>query len=75
MVDFALNTERDTTLQGEVQRFHNAHQKVADLAEELAKLKRLYWNTRWDEYNSLHTLAHANAYRRLEPHILHDAPI
>jgi len=62
MVDFALNGERDTSLWGEVQRFRNAHQKVADLAKELAKLKKLYWNTWWDEYNSLHTLAHANAY-------------
>ncbi len=62
MVDFALNGERDTSLQGEVQRFHSTHQKVADLAEDLAKLKKLYWNTWWDEYNSLHTLAHANAY-------------
>src|SRR5258708_6103838 len=75
MVDFTLNTERDTTLQGEVQCFCNAHQKVANLAEDLAKLKWLYWNTQWDEYNSLHTLAHANAYRQLEPRILHDAPI
>ena len=63
MVDFALNAERDTTLRGEVQHFRNTHQKVADLAEDLAKLKRLYWNTRWDEYNSLRTLARANAYR------------
>src|SRR5260370_41691223 len=75
MVDFALNAERDTTLRGEVQHFRNAHQKVADLAEDLAKLKRLYWNTRWDEYNSLRTLAHANVYRRLEQHILHNAPL
>ena len=62
MVDFALDGERDTSLQGEVQRFRNAHQRVADLAEDLVKLKKLYWNMRWDEYNSLRTLARANAY-------------
>src|SRR5216684_6494872 len=45
MVDFALDGERDTSLQGEVQRFRNAHQRVVDLAEDLAKLKKLYWNT------------------------------
>src|SRR5258708_21602188 len=75
MVDFTINGESDISLQGEVQHFRNAHQKVANLAEDLAKLKRLYWNTRWDEYNSLRTLAHANVYRRLEPHILHNAPL
>src|SRR5258708_1566084 len=30
---------------------------------------------RWEEYNSLRTLACANAYRRLKPCILHDTPI
>ena len=63
MVDFTLNGERDASLRGEVQHFCNAHQRVADLAEDLAKLKRLYWNMRWDEYNSLRTLCHARTLR------------
>ena len=54
MVDFAINNERDISLHREVQRFHKAHQRMANLAEDLAKLKKLYWNTRWEEYNSLH---------------------
>ena len=63
MVDFALDGKRDTSLRGEVQRFRNAHHRVADLAKDLAKLKKLYLDTQWEEYNSLHTLAHANAYQ------------
>src|SRR5258708_17423504 len=75
MVNFALDGERDTCLQGEVQQFRRAHERVADLTEDLAKLKKLYWNTQWEEYNSLCTLAHTNAFQCLELHILHGAPL
>ena len=75
MVDFALDRERDTLLSGEVQHFCQAHERVADLAKDLAKLKKLYWNTQWEEYNFLHMLAQANAFQCLKPHILHDVPI
>ncbi len=50
MVNFALDGERDTCLQGEVQQFHRAHERVADLTEDLAKLKKLGVN------NLLHTM-------------------
>src|SRR5258708_7559287 len=52
MVDFALDGKRDTSLRGEVQRFRNAHHRVADLAKDLAKLKKLYLDTQWEEYHS-----------------------
>jgi len=45
MVNYVLDGEKDTSLQGEVQHFHQAHERVADLVEDLAKLKKLYWNT------------------------------
>jgi hypothetical protein len=74
MVDFAVQQERDDTLRAEVQRFRRAHDHVGDLAEDLANLQKLYNDTRWEEQNSLRALARANAFRRLEPRILHDAP-
>jgi hypothetical protein len=58
-----------------VQRFRNTHDRVRDLAEDLANLQKLYNNTQWEEHNSLCTLAHANAFCCLEPRILHDAPM
>jgi hypothetical protein len=75
MVDFAIRQEGDKTLHAEVQRFRNAHDQVGDLAEDLANLQKLYNDTHWEEQNSLRTLARANAFRRLEPRILHDAPM
>jgi hypothetical protein len=74
MVDFAVQQEGDETLRAEVQRFRRAHDHVGDLAEDLANLQKLYNDTHWEEQNSLRALAHANAFRRLEPRILHDAP-
>jgi hypothetical protein len=73
MVDFAIQQEGDETLYAEVQRFRNAHNQVKDLAEDLANLQKLYNDTRWEEQNSLRALARTNAFRRLEPRILHDA--
>jgi hypothetical protein len=75
MVDFAIRQERDETLHAEVQSFRNAHDQVGDLAEDLANLQKLYNDTQWEEQNSLWALAHANAFRCLEPRILHDAPM
>jgi hypothetical protein len=74
MVDFAIWQEGDKTLRAEVQRFCNAHNQVEDLAEDLANLQKLYNDTHWEEQNSLQALARANAFHRLEPRILHDAP-
>jgi hypothetical protein len=74
MVDFAVQQEGDETLRAEVQRFRRAHDHVGDLAEDLANLQKLYNDTHWEEQNSLRALARANAFRRLEPRILHDAP-
>jgi hypothetical protein len=74
MVNFAVRQEGDETLRTEVQHFRNAHDQVGDLAEDLANLQKLYNDTHWEEQNSLRALARANAFRRLEPRILHDAP-
>jgi hypothetical protein len=74
MVNFAIRQEGDETLHAEVQRFWNAHNQVGDLAKDLANLQKLYNDIRWKEQNSLQALARANAFRRLEPCILHDAP-
>jgi hypothetical protein len=74
MVDFAICQEGVETLHAEVQCFQNAHDQVGDLAEDLANLQKLYNDTHWEEQNSLRALARANAFRRLEPCILHDAP-
>jgi hypothetical protein len=74
MVDFAVQQEGDETLRAEVQRFRRAHDHIGDLAEDLANLQKLYNDTCWEEQNSLRALARANAFRRLEPRILHDAP-
>jgi hypothetical protein len=73
MVDFAIWQEGDETLRAEIQHFRNAHDQVGDLAEDLANLQKLYNDTCWEEQNSLRALARANAFCRLEPHILHDA--
>jgi hypothetical protein len=75
MVDFAVWQERDKTLHAEVQHFQNAHNWVGDLAEDLANLQKLYNDTQWEEQNSLRALTHTNAFCRLEPCILHDAPM
>jgi hypothetical protein len=45
MVDFAVRQERDETLCTEVQHFCNAHDRVRDLAEDLANLQKLYNDT------------------------------
>jgi hypothetical protein len=74
MVDFAIQQEWDETFRTKVQRFWCAHKRVADLAKDLANLQKLYNDTQWEEYNSLHTLACTNAFHHLEPRILHDAP-
>jgi hypothetical protein len=74
MVDFAIQQEGDETLHVEVQCFCRAHDHIGDLAEDLANLQKLYNNTRWEEQNSLRALMRANAFRHLEPRILHDAP-
>jgi hypothetical protein len=73
MVNFTIWQERDETLCAEVQRFRSTHDRVGDLAKDLANLQKLYNDTRWEEHNSLHTLAHANAFCRLKPCILHNA--
>jgi hypothetical protein len=75
MVDFAVQQEGDKTLCAEVQCFCNAHDQVGDLAKDLANLQKLYNDTHWEEQNSLQALARANAFHRLEPRILHDAPM
>jgi hypothetical protein len=75
MVNFAIHQERDETLHAEVQRFRNVHNRVGDLAEDLANLQKLYNDMRWEEQNSLRTLARTNAFRHLEPCILHNAPM
>jgi hypothetical protein len=73
MVNFAVRQERDETLRAEVQCFWNAHDRVGDLAKDLANLQKLYNDMHWEEHNSLCALAHTNAFHCLEPRILHDA--
>jgi hypothetical protein len=63
MVDFAVQQERDEILHTEVQHFQNTHDRVRDLAKDLANLQKLYNDTRWEEHNSLCTLAHTNTFR------------
>jgi hypothetical protein len=75
MVDFAIHQERDKTLRAEVQQFWNAHNRVGDLAEDLANLQKLYNDTRWEEQNFLQALTCTNAFCHLKPRILHDAPM
>jgi hypothetical protein len=53
---------------------YSTHNRVGDLAKDLANLQKLYNKTQWEEHNSLCTLARANAFRHLEPRILHNAP-
>jgi hypothetical protein len=45
MVNFAIHQERDETLHAEVQWFWNTHNRVGDLAEDLANLQKLYNDT------------------------------
>jgi hypothetical protein len=73
MVDFAVCQEQDGTLHAEVQCFRCAHNRVGDLAEQLANIQKQYNDTRWEEYNSLCTLACTNAFCHLESCILHNA--
>jgi hypothetical protein len=45
MVDFTIRQERDETLCTEVQRFRSAHDRVGDMAKDLANLQKLYNDT------------------------------
>jgi len=61
LVDWALKTEDDATLQGEVQYFRAYHSKAQQIAHRIGVLKESLQTKRLAMYRSLDCLATANA--------------
>jgi len=77
LVDWALRTEDDATLQGEVQYFCAHHSKAHQIAHRIRALKESLQNERLAMYWSLDCLAAANAIAHIRRHIdrnMHKAP-
>jgi len=77
LVDWALKTEDDATLQGEVQYFRTYHSKAHQIAHCIGALKESLQNERLAMYWSSDRLAAANAIARIRHRIdrdMHKAP-
>ena len=77
LVDWALKTEDDATLQGEVQYFRTHHSKARQIAHCIGALKESLQNERLAIYRSSDRLATANAIahiRRCINRDMHKAP-
>jgi len=77
LVDWALKTEDDTTLQGKVQYFHAHHSKACQIAHHIGALKESLQNERLAMYWSSDCLAAANTIARIRRRIdrnMHKAP-
>jgi len=77
LVDWALKTEDDATLQGEVQYFHAHHSKACQIACCIGALKESLQNERLAMYQSSDHLAAANAIAHIRRRIncdMHKAP-
>jgi len=72
LVDWALKTEDDATLQGEVQYFHAHHSKARQIAHRIGAFKESLQNECLAMYRSSDRLAAANAITRIRCHIDHD---
>jgi len=77
LVDWALKTEDDATLQGEVQYFHAHHSKACQIAQRIGALKESLQNKCLAMYQSSDCLTAANAVahiRRCIDRNMHKAP-
>jgi len=77
LVDWALKTEDDAMLQGEVQYFYTHHSKAHQIAHCIGALKESLQNECLAMYWSSDRLAAANAIARIRRHIdrdMHKAP-
>jgi len=77
LVDWALKTKDDTTLQGEVQYFRAHHSKARQIAHHIRALKESLQAERLAMYQSSDHLAAANAIARIHHRIdrdMHKAP-
>jgi len=77
LVDWALKTEDDATLQGEVQYFRAHHSKAQQIARRIRVLKESLQTKRLAMYRSSDRLAAANAIARIRHCIdrdMHKAP-
>jgi len=77
LVDWALKTEDDATLQGEVQYFRTHHSKACQIAQRIRALKESLQTERLAMYCSSDCLAAANAISRICHRIdrdMHKAP-
>jgi len=72
LVDWALTTEEDPTLQGKVQYFCAHHTKANQIAHRIGALKESLQNERLAMYQSSDHLATANAIARIRHRIDHD---
>jgi len=77
LVDWALKTKDDATLQGEVQYFHAHHSKACQIAQRIGALKESLQNECLAMYRSSDRLAAANAIACIRRRIdceMHTAP-
>jgi len=77
LVDWALKTKDDATLQGEVQYFRSHHSKACQIAHRIGALKESLQNECLAMYRSSDRLAAANAITWIRRHInrdIHKAP-
>jgi len=77
LVDWALQTEDNATLQGEVQYFRAHHSKAQQIARRIGVLKESLQTERLAMYRSSNRLAAANAIARIHRRIdrdMHKAP-
>jgi len=72
LVDWALKTEDDATLQGKVQYFRTHHSKAQQIACHIGALKESLQNECLAIYRSSDCLAAANAIARIRRHINHN---
>ena len=74
LVDHALALEQDDTLRAEVIRYRSLSTKIHSMARRTAELRRDLFELQKRRHDSAIKLSEANAYHRLTPKILFDAP-
>jgi len=74
LVDHALALEQDDTLRAEVIRYRTLNTKIHSMARRAAELRRDLFELQKRRHDSAIKLSEANAYQRLAPKILFDAP-
>jgi hypothetical protein len=74
LVDWALDQEEDDTLKAEVARYRAMTKRASHIASHIAALHEDLADISQQRFQSAKSLADANAYYRIAPHVIYSTP-